>query len=58
MANAVAMMIGVAVVNTLAFSGSNYLFSHMVKKGDAGAERERHNKAKEQLQAAEASWSK
>lgn len=58
MANAVATMIGVAVVNTLAFSDSNCLFSHMVKKGDADAERERHNKAKEQLQAAEASWSK
>ena len=29
MANAVAMMIGGAVVNALAFSGSNYLFSHL-----------------------------
>ena len=39
MASAVAMMIGDAVVNALAFSGSNYLFSHkgkemMLKKKD------------------------
>ena len=31
MASAVAMMVGGALVNALAFSGSNYLFSHMGK---------------------------
>ena len=41
MASAVAMMIGGAVVNALAFSGSNYLFSHMGKSDDAEKERER-----------------
>ena len=46
MASAVAMMIGGAVVNALAFSGSNYLFSHMGKSNDADAERERHEKKK------------
>ena len=56
MASAVAMMIGGAVVNALAFSGSNYLFSHMGK--DSNAERERHDKAVEQLEAAQAAWSK
>ena len=51
MASAVAMMIGGAVVNALAFSGCNYLFSHM-GKSDAENERERHDKAVEQLEAA------
>ena len=32
MAIAVAMMIGGAVVNALAFTGSNYLFSHLGKR--------------------------
>ena len=50
MASGVAMMICGAVVNALAFSGSNYLFSHMGK--DISAERERHDKAVEQSQAA------
>ena len=58
MASAVAMMIGGAVVNALAFSGSNYLFSKMGKNNDAEAERERHDKALEQLEAAQAAWSK
>ena len=56
MASAVAMMIGGAVVNALAFSGSNYLFSHM--GNNSSAERERHDKAVEQLQASQAAWSK
>ena len=45
MASAVAMMIGGALVNTLAFSGSNYLFSHMGKSDDVEKGRERHDKA-------------
>ena len=56
MASAVAMMLGGAVVNALAFSGSNYLFSHM--GSDAGEERERHDKAMEQLEAATTAWNK
>ena len=58
MASAVAMMIGGAVVNALAFSGSNYLFSHMGKSDDAENERERHDKAVEQLEAAQTAWNK
>ena len=58
MAIAVAMMIGGAVVNASAFIGSNYLFSHLGKSGDAEAERKRHDKALEQLEEAQAAWSK
>ena len=58
MAIAVAMMIGGAVVNASAFTGSNYLFSHLRKSGDAEAERKRHDKALEQLEEAQAAWSK
>ena len=54
MASAVSMMIGGAVVNALAFSSSNYLFSHMGKSDDA--EKERHDKAVEQLEAAQTAW--
>lgn len=56
MASAVAMMIGGALVNALAFSGSNYLFSKIGKGSDT--ERQRHDKAVEQLEAAQAAWSK
>ena len=57
MASAVAMMVGGALVNALAFSGSNYLFSHM-GNDDADDERKRHDKAVEQLEAAQAEWNK
>ena len=57
MASAVAMMIGGAVVNALAFTGSNFLFSKLGKNNDAEAESERHDKAVEQLEAAQAAWS-
>ena len=50
------MMIGGAVVNALAFSGGNYLFSHMGSNADE--ERKRHDKAMEQLEAAQVKWSK
>ena len=53
----VALMAGSAIVNALAFSGSNYLFSKL-KHGDADEERKRHDKAMEQLQTAKAAWSK
>ena len=46
MASTVAMMVGGAVVNAFAFSGSNYLFSHMGSNSDE--ERKRHDKAMEQ----------
>ena len=49
-------MIGGAVVNALAFTGGNYLFSHM--GCDLNEERKRHDKAMEQLEAAQAEWSK
>lgn len=57
MATAVAMLVGGALVNALAFSGSNYLFSMMQKSG-VDEERKRHDKAVERLQAAQAQWSR
>ena len=58
MAIAVAMIIGGAVVNALAFTGSYYLLSHLGKSGDAEAERKRHDKALEQLEETQAAWSR
>ena len=52
----IAMLLGGAFVNALAFSGSNYLFS-MLRSSDADEERKRHDIAVEQLQAARAEWS-
>ena len=56
MASAFVMMIGGAAVNSLAFSGSNYLFSHVGSNADE--EKKRHDKAMEQLAAAQAKWNK
>ena len=53
----VAVMLGGAVVNALAFSGSNFLFSN-IGKNDAEAERKRHDKAVEDMQRAQANWSR
>ncbi|MCG7951627.1 MAG: hypothetical protein N0E56_10455 [Candidatus Thiodiazotropha endolucinida] len=53
----IAMLVGGALVNALAFSGSNYLFS-MLKSSGVDQERKRHEKAVEQLQAAQAEWSR
>ena len=55
----IAMMVGGAVVNALAFSGSNYYFSKLDKedRGDTVEEQKRHDKAMEQLQTAQAEWS-
>ena len=50
----IAMMIGGAVVNALAFTGSSFLFSKLGKKDDG--ERERHDHAVEQLAAAKDEW--
>ena len=52
----IAIMVGGAIVSALAFSGSNFLFSKL--SGVGGAERERHDKAIEQLQAARDEWSR
>ena len=49
-----AIMLGGAVVNALAFSGSNYLFSML---GGSDEERKRHDLAVKQLQAAQGAWS-
>ena len=45
-------------MNALAFYGSNYLFSHMGKSDYAEKERERHDKAVEQLEVAQTAWNK
>ena len=51
------MLVGGAMVNDVAFSGSNYLFS-MLKSSDLNDERKRHDQAVEQLQAAQAKRSR
>ena len=53
----IAMLIGGAIVNAVAFSGSNYLFSKLRSSG-VDEERKRHDKAVEQLQSAQAEWSR
>jgi len=53
----VALMIGGALVNALAFTGSNFLFSKLGKNNDANIERKRHDIAVEQLEAAQTKWS-
>lgn len=53
----VALLVGGALVNALAFSGSNYLFSK-IGNSSATAERKRHDTAIEQLQTAQAEWSR
>ena len=51
------MLVGGAIVNALAFSGSNYLFSMLISS-DLNEEHKRHDQAVEQLQAAQAEWSR
>ncbi|MCU7813520.1 MAG: hypothetical protein KZQ77_20135 [Candidatus Thiodiazotropha sp. (ex Notomyrtea botanica)] len=53
----IAMLVGGALVNALAFSGSNYLFT-MLRSSGVDEERKRHDKAIEQLQSAQADWSR
>ena len=53
----IAMLIGGALVNALAFSGSNYLFT-ILRSSDVDEERKRHDKAVQQLQATQASMSR
>ena len=54
MASALAMMLGGAITNAFAFSGSNYLFSHM--GSNANEEKVRHDKAIEKLEKSQAEW--
>ena len=51
----VAMLIGDALANALAFTGSSYLF-HRLSADSIDAERKRHNVAIEQLQTAQIEW--
>ena len=51
------MLVGGALGNALAVSGSNYLFT-MLRSSGVDKERKRHDKAVEQLQAAQATWSR
>ena len=55
----IALMAGGAIVNALAFSGSNYLFSKLAQsdRGDTAEEQKRHDEAMEQLQTAQTEWS-
>ena len=46
-----------ALVNALAFTGSNYLFSSFSKES-IDKERKRHNKAIKDLQRAQIEWAK
>jgi len=52
----IAVLVGGALVNALAFSGGNFLFSALKKTGGE-QEHKRHDKAIEQLQAAQVEWS-
>ena len=51
----VAMLIGGALVNALAFTGSSYLF-HRLSKDSIDKERKRHDVAIEALQKAQIEW--
>ena len=51
----VAMLIGGALANALAFTGSSYLF-HRLSKDSIDAERKIHDLATEQLEAAQIEW--
>ena len=51
----VAMLIGGALANALAFTGSSYLF-HRLSANSIDTQRKRHDLAIEQLQKAEIEW--
>ena len=51
----VVMLIGGALANALAFTGSSYLF-HRLSKDSIDAKRKRHNAVIEALQAAQIEW--
>ena len=49
------MLIGGALANTLAFTGSSYLF-HRLSKDSIDRERKRHDLTIEQLEKAQIEW--
>ena len=51
----VVMLIGGALANALAFTGSSYLF-HILPKDSIDAKRKRHDVAIEKLHAAQIEW--
>ena len=51
----IVMLIGGALANALAFTGSSYLF-HRLSADNIDAERKRHNLAIEKLQKAQTEW--
>ena len=53
----IGFLIGGALINALAFTGSNYLFSSLSRKS-IDNERKRHDKAIEDLQRAQIEWAK
>ena len=53
----IGFLIGGALINALAFSGSNFLFSGLSKES-IDEEQKRHDKAIEDLQRAQIEWSK
>ena len=53
----IGFLIGGALVNALAFTGSNHLFSS-ISKESIDRERKRHDKAIEDLQRAQIEWAK
>ena len=55
MAASVGFMLGGAIANALAFSGSSFLFSSL-QRDSIAAERKRHDEAIEKTQQAQAAW--
>ena len=53
----IGFLIGGALVNALAFTGSNYLFGSLSKES-IDKEQKRHDKAIEDLQRAQIEWAK
>ena len=53
----VGFLIGGTLINALAFSGSNILFSNLSKES-IDRERKRHDKAIEDLQRVQTEWAK
>ena len=53
----IGFLIGGALINALAFSGSTFLFSSLSKES-IDKERNRHNKAIEDLQRSQIEWAK
>ena len=53
----IGFLVGGALINALAFSGSNFLFSRLSRES-IDTERKRHDKAIEDLQRAQINWAK